>query len=99
LQAVLDMLSEIMTELATLGAEVAALRGAIQPSDPRASYSTEEAAAMLGKAEYTVREWCRLGRIAAEKRPERRGGAEVWRIPAAGIKRYRDEGLLPLRSA
>jgi hypothetical protein len=31
-------------------------------------YSTEEVAKMLGKAEFTVREWCRLGRIRASKK-------------------------------
>ncbi|MDQ3330354.1 MAG: helix-turn-helix domain-containing protein, partial [Planctomycetota bacterium] len=29
------------------------------------SYTTAEAAALLGKRPYTVREWCRLGRIHA----------------------------------
>jgi hypothetical protein len=31
-------------------------------------YSTAEVAAILGKAEFTVREWCRLGRVHAEKK-------------------------------
>jgi hypothetical protein len=50
---------------------------------------------MLNKNSYTVREWCRQGRINATKRPERRGGAELWNISAAEIARIRDEGLLP----
>jgi hypothetical protein len=36
-------------------------------------YSTEESARIVGKAEFTVREWCRLGRIKAEKRGSGRG--------------------------
>ena len=36
-------------------------------------YSTNEVAKLLGKAEFTVREWCRLGRVRAEKRGSGRG--------------------------
>ncbi len=61
---------------------------------PKEHYSTEEIAKVLGKAEFTVREWCRLGRINATKRLERRGGAELWSISAAEVARYKDEGLL-----
>jgi hypothetical protein len=42
-------------------------------------YSTNEVASMLGKAEYTVREWCRLGRIRATKMAYARG-AHPWAI-------------------
>ena len=47
------------------------------PRLARLSYTVEEAAALLKKRPYTVREWCRLGRIDATKRTERRGGAEL----------------------
>ncbi len=67
-----------------------------QPKETREWYPVEEVAAMLGKNTYTVREWCRLGRINATKRTERRGGTELWNISAAEIARYKDEGLLPL---
>ena len=30
-------------------------------------YATDEFAQLVGKAEFTVREWCRLGRVQAEK--------------------------------
>ncbi len=30
-------------------------------------YTTEEFARLAGKAEFTVREWCRFGRVRAEK--------------------------------
>jgi hypothetical protein len=36
-------------------------------------YSTAEFAGLVGKAEFTVREWARLGRIRAEKRKSGRG--------------------------
>jgi len=58
-------------------------------------YTTTEAAALLGKAEFTVREWCRLGRIHAEKRRCGRGPAGEWTISRSEIIRIRNEGLLP----
>lgn len=67
------------------------------PQLTRESYNVDEAAKLLGKRPYTVREWCRDGRINASKRSERRGGAELWSISAAEIARYKDEGLLPPR--
>ena len=58
-------------------------------------YSTDEAAALLGKAEFTVREWCRLGRIHAEKRMSGRGAHPAWVIGHSELQRYQKEGLLP----
>ena len=55
-------------------------------------YSTEEAASLLGKAAYTVREWCRQGRIHAEKHQSGRG---AWTVSHQEITRIRREGLLP----
>lgn len=57
-------------------------------------YTVEEAAKLLGKSAYTVRQWCLEGRVNAGKRAERRGVAEVWGISAVEIERYRNEGLL-----
>lgn len=60
-------------------------------------YSTAELAKVLGKAEFTVREWCRLGRIHAEKRNSGRGAFPAWVVSHGELLRYRREGLLPLR--
>jgi transposase len=60
-------------------------------------YSTEEAAALLGKAEFTVREWCRLGRIQAEKKGSGRGKHQSWVIAHAEVLRIQKEGLLPAK--
>lgn len=60
-------------------------------------YSTAEVAEILGRAEFTVREWCRLGRVRAEKRPCGRGLSQEWIIPHAELQRIRNVGLLPLR--
>ena len=59
-------------------------------------YSTADVAKLIGKAEYTVREWCRLGRVRAEKRACGRGRSAEWMIADAELERYRSEGLLPL---
>ncbi len=62
-------------------------------------YTTEEAARQLGKAEFTIREWCRLGRIRAEKRKSGRGAFASWVISHAELLRYQREGLLSSRRA
>ena len=60
-------------------------------------YTTEEFAALVGKAEFTVREWCRLGRVRAEKRQSGRGKHCAWVIAHDELLRYQREGLLPAR--
>jgi hypothetical protein len=60
-------------------------------------YTTEEFARVLGRAEFTVREWCRLGRINAEKRASGRGKFCAWVISHEELRRYRREGLRPAR--
>jgi hypothetical protein len=58
-------------------------------------YSTTEIAELLGKAEFTVREWCRLGRIRAQKRLSGRGPHSSWVISHEELVRLRREGLFP----
>jgi hypothetical protein len=58
-------------------------------------YSTAEFAALLGRAEYTVREWARTGRIKACKRFDGHGRHKTWTISHAELLRVRHEGLLP----
>ena len=58
-------------------------------------YSTAEVAKILSKAEFTVREWCRLGRVKAEKKKCGRGVASEWIVSHAELTRIRNEGLLP----
>lgn len=60
-------------------------------------YTTEEFARLAGKAEFTVREWCRLGRINADKRRSGRGAFAAWVVSHGELLRYEREGLLPLR--
>ena len=58
-------------------------------------YSTAEVAEALDRAEFTVREWCRLGRVRAEKKKAGRGPTSEWIISHAELTRVRNEGLLP----
>lgn len=60
-------------------------------------YTVEEFARIVGRAEYTCREWCRQGRIAANKLPHGRGNEGEWRVSHEELLRYQKEGLLPLR--
>ncbi len=57
-------------------------------------YSTADVAKLVGKAEFTVREWCRLRRVRAEKRLCGRGHSLEWMIPHEELERFKAEGLL-----
>jgi hypothetical protein len=59
-------------------------------------YTTAEFATVVGKAEFTVRSWCRLGRIRARKKDSGRGAHTAWAISHEELQRYRREGLLPV---
>lgn len=61
-------------------------------------YTTEEVAAVLGRRPFTVREWCRLGRIHAEKRETGRGNTLEWSVSHDELERIRNYGLLPAPS-
>lgn len=67
----------------------------IEKPAQREYYSTSEVAEILSRAEFTVREWCRLGRILAEKRRTGRGRSKEWMISHEELSRVQNEGLLP----
>jgi hypothetical protein len=73
-----------------------ALRRLLQERTVQPYYSTADVARMLGKAEFTVREWCRMGRVKAQKRACGRGNTQEWMISHEEMERLRSEGLLPL---
>ena len=62
-------------------------------------YTTEQAARLLGRAEYTVRAWFKNGRLKAQKRMSGRGAYSAWVVSHAELVRYQREGLLPCRPA
>ena len=60
-------------------------------------YTTEEIAAIVGKSEFTVREWCRNARIHAAKKGSGRGRYQSWVVSHAELQRFQKEGLLPAK--
>lgn len=71
------------------------LRTLIEQRMVKDFYTTNEAAEILQRAEWTVREWCRLGRVNADKRACGRGRSQEWMLSHAELQRIRNEGLLP----
>jgi len=56
-------------------------------------YSVEEFARQVGRSPFTVREWCRHGRLAAHKKHSGRGAHSAWTISHEEFLRYQREGL------
>lgn len=83
---------EILARLAAIEAMLAAL---VEQRVVKEWYSTAEVGAILQRAEFTVREWCRLGRVRAEKKKCGRGPASEWMVSHRELTRVRNEGLLP----
>jgi len=79
-----DRLAKIETMIAVL----------VDRETIREWYSTSEFARLVGKAEFTCREWCRLRRVHAEKRNSGRGPHPAWVISHQELLRYQREGLL-----
>ncbi len=92
----MDNIAEILTQLdERLGRIEAALGQNGGPILKQEWFSVAEAASLLGKASFTVREYARLGRINALKRPSGRGRASEWMISRNEIERVLNKGLLP----
>jgi len=70
----------------------------VEQRTAKESYTTAEVAKIVGKAEYTVREWCRQVRIRAKKKPCGRGKGGEWLISHEELTRLKNEGLLPCQS-
>jgi hypothetical protein len=56
-------------------------------------YSVEEFARLVGRSEFTCRQWCRLGRIEARKKASGRGAHASWTIAHEELLRYQREGF------
>jgi len=85
-------MQEIIERLERIETQLAALIGQRQVQE---WYDTATAAGILGKSAYSVREWCRLGRVRAEKRTCGRGTAKEWMISHEELMRIKSKGLLP----
>jgi Helix-turn-helix domain len=90
------MSEDILIRLERLECMIALL---LERQTIREFYSTEEFARLVGRSEFTVREYCRLGRIKAEKRMSGRGAYPAWCISHDELLRFQRQGLLPLRRA
>jgi hypothetical protein len=85
---------ELMTWLERIESMLTAL---LEKETFKEYYSTEEFAKRVGKAEFTVRNWCRMGRIRANKKSSGRGAYPSWCISNEELLRYQRYGLLPLQ--
>ncbi|HUY90313.1 MAG TPA: helix-turn-helix domain-containing protein [Pirellulales bacterium] len=88
----LTVIGELLGRLARIEATLEQL---LQQKTAKDWYTTDEVAEILGKAPFTVREWCRNRRVKAAKRDCGRGNAREWVISHEELTRIRNEGLLP----
>ncbi|TWU20727.1 helix-turn-helix domain-containing protein [Bythopirellula polymerisocia] len=87
-----DILTQLDDRLSRIELALSSYR---EPQFQKEWYTVAEAAEILGKAPFTVREWCRLERINASKRPSGRGTSSEWMISHSEIERIQNKGLLP----
>ena len=86
------MTEEILKRLDRLEHQIAVL---VERESPKDWYTTAEFARAVGRAEFSIRDHCRLGRLRAEKRQSGRGAHRQWVLSHAELTRYRQHGLLP----
>ena len=98
-QRLMKLVSDVELYLSKIEQRLAVVAsGDLQPNSVRTYYSVSEFAELVHKSEYTVREWCRLYRINAEKCDSGHGDSKAWKIPADELIRYQNNGLLSLPS-
>ena len=88
------MSEEILTRLERLEAMLVVL---VKRETVKDWYTTQEFARIVGKAEYTIREHSRRGRLRAEKQQSGRGAYPQWVLSHTELLRYQREGLLPIQ--
>lgn len=66
----------------------------VERQQSRAWYSVEEFSRIVGRSEFTCREWARKGRIQARKKDSGRSAHTAWAISHDELQRYQREGLL-----
>ena len=88
-----ESLTEVIERLSRIEGVIQSL---VRERTPKEWYSTADVATVLEKAEYTVREWCRQGRVRATKKQYARGAHSEWLISHEELTRIRNKGLLPL---
>jgi Helix-turn-helix domain len=78
--------------------EIKATLQTLVKGQAREWYTVEEFASVTSKAPFTVREWCRLGRIKGTKQKSGRGAYAAWVISHAELVRFQRDGLLPFKT-
>ena len=98
-EAMVAMMQTLLTldeRLARSESIVQEVRDILKNQQPQKEwYTVTELATLLGKAEFTVREWCRLGRVHANKRQCGRGDSQEWIVSHEEMTRIQNHGLLP----
>jgi hypothetical protein len=69
----------------------------VMPRPQQEWYSVDQFAELVKREPFTVREWCRLGRIQARKKGSGRGRNQAWAIPHTELYRLERDGLLPIQ--
>ncbi|MCA9213986.1 MAG: helix-turn-helix domain-containing protein [Planctomycetales bacterium] len=95
-------MEEIVAILSDLGERLSRIEQSLAQPSPTSQlrkewFTVAEAAELLKKQPFTIREWCRLHRIHAKKRKCGRGRTTEWVISLVEIERYLNEGLLPVK--
>jgi Helix-turn-helix domain len=93
---VVDVMNIVVERLDRIEAVLAQL---VRERTVKEYYTTDELAAILKKRPFTVREWCRLRRIHAEKKESGRGVASEWLIRHEELVRIQNHGLLSNESS
>ena len=84
----------IKNDIAEIKANVTTL---VERQTIKAFYTTEEFARIVNRRPFTVREYCRSGRLKASKQESGRGAHPTWVISHEELQRYQREGRLPIR--
>ena len=89
-------LGTLLDRMASMEETICGLRELIcNQRQKKELYTTGEVATILGRRNFTVREWCRLKRIVATKAISGRGSEKEWRVSHEELMRIQHEGLLP----
>ena len=90
-----ELLDVVVSRLERIESALAVL---LDRHETRDWYDTATVAEILDRSSYQVREWCRAGRVSAEKRACGRGRSREWMISHEELMRIKCFGLLPAKN-
>jgi hypothetical protein len=91
-------LADVISLLNTIAERQERLERVFTISAQLETYTVEQAAARLGRAAWTVRQWCNEGQAEAKKIRGRGGRNGEWRLTDCELKRLQSEGPKPFGS-